>query len=87
MICAQNKGRQNISPGVIHLLPVPAGPWQDISIDLVTGLPVVEGFDGVCTVVDHFSKEVTVFPISSMITVIELASEFKERIWRRHGLP
>src|SRR5437660_652752 len=86
-ICAQNKGHQNQPSGAIQSLPVPETPWQDISVDLVTGLPMDEGFDAVCTVVDRFSKEINIFPVTSTLTAQELAVEFKERIWRRHGLP
>src|SRR5437588_3381144 len=81
-VCAQNKGHQNQPSGAIQPLPVPETPWQDISVDLVTGLPMDEGFDAVCTVVDRFSKEINVFPVTSTLTVQELAAEFKERIWR-----
>src|SRR5947209_7593783 len=86
-VYTQNKGRQNQPSRAMHPLPVLEGPWQDISIDLVTGLPMDEGFDAVCTVVDRFSKEINIFPVMSTLTAQELAAEFKERIWRRHGLP
>src|SRR5438309_172287 len=86
-ICAQNKGCQNQPVGAIHPLLVPKRPWMDISMDLVTGLPMDEGFDSVCMVVDRFSKEINVFPVTSKLTAQELAAEFKERIWRKHGLP
>ena len=79
-VCTQNKGRQNQPVGAIHPLPVPKRPWEDISVDLVTGLPMDEGFNSVCTVVDHFSKEISIFPVTSTLTVQELATEFKERV-------
>ena len=79
-VCAQNKGRQNQPVGAIHPLPVPRQPWEDISVDLVTGLPMDEGFDSVCTVVDRFSKEINIFPVASTLMAQELAAEFKERI-------
>jgi|SRR5947209_12375595 len=46
-----------------------------------------QGFNSVCTVVDRFSKEVNVFPVTSALTAQELATEFKERVWRKHRLP
>src|SRR5947209_18792383 len=85
-VCAQNKGHQNQPSGAIQPLPVPETPWQDISVDLVTGLPMDEGFDAVCTVVDRFSKEISIFPVTSTLTAQELAAKFKERVWRKHGL-
>jgi len=73
--------------GVIQLLLVPKQPWEDISVDLVTGLPMDQGFNSVCIVVDCFSKEISIFPVTSTLTTQELAAEFKKRVWRKHGLP
>src|SRR5947209_8561784 len=86
-VCAQNKGHQNQPVGMIHPLPVPKRPWLDISVNLVIGLSMDKGFDSVCMVVDRFSKEINVFPVTSVLTAQELAVEFKEKIWRKHGLP
>src|SRR5437588_6392643 len=46
-----------------------------------------KGFNSVCTVVNCFSKEINIFPVTSTLTAQELVAEFKERIWRQHGLP
>ena len=56
-------------------------------MDLVMGLPIVQGFNGVCTVINYFTKEIVVFLVSSTIMAVELASEFKNKVWRKHGLP
>src|SRR5437660_115818 len=86
-ICAQNKGHQNQPVGTIQPLLISKQPWEDISVDLVTGLPMDKGFDAICTMVDRFSKEVSIFPVTSNLMTQELAAEFKKRIWRKHGLP
>ena len=79
-VCAQNKGRQNTAASVIYPLPIPKGPWQDISVDLIMGLPIIHGFNEVYIVIDHFTKEIIVFSVSSTIIAVELASEFKDKI-------
>src|SRR5947209_20384471 len=86
-VCTQNEGHQNTATGAIHPLPVPKGPWQDISIDLIIGLLVVQGFDGVCMVVDCFFKEIMVFPVTSKILAGELVAKFRDKIWWKHRLP
>lgn len=37
-------------------LPIPAGPWTDISYDLITKLQESNGFDSILTVVDRLTK-------------------------------
>src|SRR5947209_225984 len=52
-VYAQTKHRTGLVPGVPHPLPIPVAPWQDLMVDLVTGLPAVKGINAVCTVVDR----------------------------------
>ena len=42
--------------GLLEPLPIPAGPWTDISYDLITNLPISDGFDSILTVVDRLKK-------------------------------
>src|SRR5437660_972336 len=83
-VCAQTKHRVGLLPGLPHPLPVPSSPWQDVTIDLVTSLPAVKGVDAVCTVVDHFSKEAVLIPMTSMVTSCQLAKQFIHFIWSKH---
>ena len=66
---------------------VPKRPWEGISINLVIGLLVMDKFDSVYTVVDCFLKEIVVFLVASFITPEKLAAEFRDKVWRCHGLP
>lgn len=50
IICMQIKSA--IMPEPPHPLPILIGSWQDITVDLVTGLLLVNDVDGVYTVVD-----------------------------------
>ena len=36
---------------------MPEQRWQDISIDFITGLPVLEGFNAIYIIMDQLSKE------------------------------
>lgn len=42
--------------GKLNTLPVPEGPWTDISDDLITGLQVLKVFDIILTVIDWLTK-------------------------------
>ena len=37
-------------------------------------------------VISHFTKEIIMFLVFSTIIAIELTSEFKDKVWRKHGL-
>jgi hypothetical protein len=45
--CQKSRMKRHASFGVLAPLSVPEKPWQDISIDFVTGLPECEGYDGI----------------------------------------
>ena len=86
-VCQQTKHSTRPAAGGLHPLPIPSGPWEDVTVDLVTGLPEDKGFTGVCTVVDRLSKEVVLFPISAKADVKEIAEGYRNQVWKRHGLP
>jgi hypothetical protein len=45
--CQKSRTKRHASFGVLAPLSVPEKPWQDISIDFVTGLPECEGYDAI----------------------------------------
>jgi hypothetical protein len=42
--------------GILRLLHVPERPREDMSMDILVGLPECEGFDAIWVVVDRLSK-------------------------------
>ena len=62
--CARFKVQPVKPGGLLHPLPIPSQPWEDISIDLVTDLPVTKRKHGlILTVVDRFSKMAHFIPL------------------------
>lgn len=68
-------------------MPIPDGPWKDISTDFTTDLPISNGYDSILVVVDRFSKEGRFIPCNKDITAVETATLFKDHVWKLHGLP
>ena len=66
---------------------VPEGPWQNISVDLITGLPPVQGYDAIVVYIDHYSKQVHVLPTTSEVDAEGLVDIHYREIFRLHGVP
>ena len=56
-------------------------------MDLITHLPLANGFDIVLSIVDRFSKFVTFVSCSTSSTALDLASLFYDNIVCKFGMP
>ena len=66
---------------------VPERPWQHISVDFITKLPMSKGHDSILVVYDRFSK-MSHFVATTEKTIAEgLARLFRDNVWKLHGLP
>jgi hypothetical protein len=80
-ICQLHKGRQHAKYGLLQPLAIPSRPFWSISLDLISGLPLTpQGFDAIITVVDRFTKMVTLIPCKMAISGVEVAKLFLQ-IW------
>jgi hypothetical protein len=60
--CQCTKPCRHVPFGVLCPLPIPDRPWQDISMDFVTGLPWSNSCDAIWVVVDCLTKEQHLVP-------------------------
>ena len=56
-------------------------------MDLVTGLPLVNGYDAIAVYIDHYSKQVHVVPTTSEVDAEGIANIHHREIFRLHGIP
>jgi hypothetical protein len=88
-ICQQMKA--DTHPSAPRLHPISSDstrPYSQISVDLITDLPLSNGFDSIMVVVDHgLSKGVTLSACNKTITAEGVADLFLERVFTRFGLP
>src|SRR5882762_3965912 len=87
LICQQMKA--DTHPSAPHLHPIPSDstrPYLKISVDLITDLPLSNGFDSIMVVVDHgLLKGVTLSACNKTITAEGVADLFLERVFTRFG--
>ena len=85
--CARMKARRDKTPGFLHPLPIPARPYQHLTMDF-TELPLDEnGFDAAFVIMDRLSKKPVSIPCHKTITAKEMATLLAIH-WSRHfGMP
>ena len=88
VVCQQNKS--NTHPTVPSLIPIHSTstrPFQHISCDLITDLPLSDGFDSLLVMVDHgLTKGVILCPTKKTITAEGIANLFFHKVFLRFGL-
>jgi len=85
--CQKSRTSRHASFGVLRPLSVPEKPWEDISMDFVTGLPECGGYDAIWVVVDRLSKMRHFIPCKTTIDARGLAEMFLKEVVRLHGVP
>lgn len=86
--CQHNKPSSQPPFGLLQPLPIPERTWKDVSIDLITALPVTaSGHDAIVVVVDRLSKMIHCIPTVTAIKAPELARLYFDNIFKFHGLP
>ncbi|KAL2114800.1 hypothetical protein VTJ04DRAFT_2114 [Mycothermus thermophilus] len=90
--CQIGKSPRQRPSGELVSLPIPQGPWKEVSMDFIVGLPAVEGRDGVerdaiLVIVDRFTKKCRFFAVSSTMKSQELAELFHQEIELEYGTP
>ena len=73
--CQRMKNRAEMPAGKLRPNEVPERPWQHISVDFITKLPMSKGYDLILVVCDRFSK------ISHFVVMTEgLARLFRDNV-------
>ncbi len=89
-ICQQNKTITHPRKTPLYRITTQpeALPFQQVCMDLITGLPPVRGHDTILTIVDHRCSRSTIFlPCSTTITGLGIAQLYLDHVYRWFRLP
>ena len=86
--CQTVKANNHKPYGKLFPLPVPQGKWTDVTVDLITGLPLTaHGFNAICVFVDRMTKMVHLVPCKDTLTAPQFCELFARHIIALHGSP
>ena len=74
-------------PGLLCPLPIPARPWEDLSLNFIMGLPSYHGKSVILVIVDRFSKGIHLGSLPQHHTAFSVAQLFMEISGKLHGMP
>jgi hypothetical protein len=91
--CHKIRNPRHKTYGQLQTLPLPDKPWQSISWDLITKLPLSKEpvthtkYDSILVVVDRLTKYAKFIPFKEAHTAEELAEVFLKYVVADHGVP
>ena len=85
--CQRNKPLRNRKKAQLVPLPVPGGPWEEISWDIIGPLPESAGRNAILVIVDRFTKRTLLEPVNDTLTAEGAARVLVDRVIRNHGVP
>jgi len=88
--CQQNKILTHRTKIPLYHIMTKEGtlPFQQIAMDLITGLPQHQGHNSILTIVDHGCSRAAIFlPCSDTITSPGIAQLYLDYVYRWFGLP
>ncbi len=90
-VCQRMKVPRHKPYGLLAALPQPDEPWQDITMDFITGLPPSKHrgrvYDAILNVVDRYSKMVRHIPCTTDIDAPEMAELLIDEVFAKYGVP
>src|SRR5260221_11532857 len=71
--CAHTKAPCHKPYGLLKQLPIPAQPWESISMDFIEQLPASEGFTVILVIIDRLTKQSLFIPTHNTVDAPQLA--------------
>nr|CAE04051.2 OSJNBb0062B06.9 [Oryza sativa Japonica Group] len=87
-ICQRVKAEYQRPAGLPQPLPIPEWKWEEIGMDLITGLPrTPSGYDSIWVIVDRLTKSAHFVPVKTTFDGKKLAELYMTHVVCRFGCP
>jgi hypothetical protein len=87
LVCQQAKHTNTKPASLLQPLPPPEGPWQDVTMDFIEGLPLSDHADVILVVVDRLTKYAHFLPLKHPYSATSVAKAYMDNIVKLHGVP
>ena len=88
LTCQQVKAEHQRPARTLHPLGIPEWKWDQVTMDIVSGLPKTrQNHDSAWVIVDHLTKVAHFVPVNMTYTMDKLAELYVQNIVRLHGVP
>ena len=85
--CQKIKHNRGAGVGFLQPLEIPTNPFEDISLNLITGLPTSNHKDAILVVIDKLMKYAHFITMTTEVTALKVATLLFKRIVKHFGLP
>jgi len=86
-MCQRMKNHPQQPFGPLVPNKVPNGPWEIISMDLITQLPESNSYNAICVIIDRLTKRAYFIPINNWFSSKDMAQLLYDKVYPLHGLP
>ena len=71
--CQRTKVHREKKHAPLNPNKIPSASWEIISVDLIGELPMSQGFNVICVIIDCFNKQIYAIPINTKLTLKGMA--------------
>jgi len=86
-LCLHTKIQRHLLTGELQPLPIPEERWDVISVDFISELPELGGYDSLMVAVDSIGKRSHFVETVTTVTATGAANLYLRNVWKLHGLP
>ena len=88
LTCQQIKAEHQRPVGLLQPLQIPEWKWEEITMDVVVGLPrTSKQHDAIWVIVDRYTKSAHFLSVRMTYTMDQFAELYIQEIVRLHGVP